>query len=77
MFEGSIKGGFGRLGKATPGKLPRSEVVGNTFTADPFFCAWIIGAVAFFHIFFLIAFHSPDSFQIGSFNKWFFSGFYR
>jgi hypothetical protein len=47
MFKRSIEGGFCIVWKTTSGKLPRSDVIRKTLTADPLVGTRFIGAVAY------------------------------
>jgi hypothetical protein len=57
MFKGAIVGGFGIIGEAAAGKLSHVQMIGNALTADALLGAGIIGAIASFHVFFLITLH--------------------
>jgi len=58
MFEGPVKGLLGVCVKTAGRQLPRSQMIGDAFTADTFPRAWFITAVALFEILFLFAFHT-------------------
>jgi len=57
VLERAVVGGFCSLGKTAAGKLSGFEVVGNALAAEALLGTSIIGAVALFHVFFLITFH--------------------
>ena len=57
MFKGPIEGPFGLRGKATSGELSTSQVIAQTFTADPLARTWFIGTITRLDILGLFAFH--------------------
>ena len=61
MLKGPVISGFCFPGETASGKLSHVQMIGKTLAAYPFSGARVIGAVAFFHVFFLLAIHPLTS----------------
>jgi hypothetical protein len=64
MFEGSVPGFFGLVGKAASGKLAAFEVVADALTANPLARAGFVAAIAGFEIFFFLTLHRGSPFRL-------------
>jgi len=64
MLERSIVSGLRFLRETAAGQLTISEMIGQTFTADPLTVAGIIGTIASAKIFLFFAFHGVPSLRI-------------